>query len=203
MRLVPKEEKYFGMLSQLAAQVSRGGELFVKVFGDYQNHARYADQIKEIELACDDLSSKITQKLNSTFITPIDREDIFQLVTELDDVIDMINDLARRLEIYHVSRPRPEAAEIAGLLGRATAEIQGAFNMLEQKQEVGDHCRTIAQIEKRADSLYREAVRRLFVEEKDPIEIIKWMSIFEELENSVDRCKDVAEALEAVVVKNK
>ncbi len=203
MRLVPREEKYFGMLNQLAAQVKQGGELFVRIFEDYQNHARYAEQIKGIEVSCDDLAAKITQKLNSSFITPIDREDIYLLVTELDDVIDMINDLARRLDIYSVTTPRSDGAEIAGLLARATVEIEDAFAMLDRHQGLGEHLATINQLEKRADSLYSDAVRRLFREEKDPIEIIKWMSIYEELENSIDRCKDVAEALEAVVVKNK
>jgi predicted phosphate transport protein (TIGR00153 family) len=191
------------MLNELAAAVSRGGDLFVKVFTDYQNHARYADQIKEVELECDTLAAKITQKLNSSFITPIDREDIYELVTELDDVIDLMNDLARRFDIYCVSEPRPEARQVADLLGQATKELHGAFAMLERGQGVGEHCRTIARLEKNADSIYRDAVRRLFAEEKDPIEIIKWMAIFEELENSIDRCKDVGEVLEAVIVKNK
>src|SRR6476660_267913 len=108
------------MLNQLASQVKHGGELFVRIFEDYQNHAQYAEQIKGIELSCDDLSAKITQKLNSSFITPIDREDIYLLVTELDDVIDMITDLARRLDIYSVHSPRPESVEIARLLCSAT-----------------------------------------------------------------------------------
>jgi len=203
VRLVPREEKYFSMLNELASNVRRGGELFVKLFEDYKNHAQYAEQIKEIELLCDDLAAKITQKLNSSFITPIDREDIYLLVTELDDVIDMTNDLARRLDMYDVAIPRPDASEIASLLGRATDEIEGAFGMLERHESFGEHIAAIAQLEKRADALYREAIRRLFREEKDPIEVIKWMSIYEELENSIDRCKDVAEALEAVVVKNK
>ena len=203
MRFVPREEKYFGLLNQLAAQVKQGGEIFVKIFGDYDNHAQYAEQIKAIELSCDELAAKITQKLNSSFITPIDREDIYLLVTELDDVIDMINDLARRLEIYGVTAPRPDAVEIAKLLASATVEIADVFALLEHQQGVGEHTRTINQLEKRADALYRDALRRLFKEEKDPIEVIKWMSIYEELENSIDRCKDVAEALEAVVVKNK
>jgi predicted phosphate transport protein (TIGR00153 family) len=203
VRFVPREEKYFGLLNQLAAQVKQGGEIFVKIFGDYDNHAQYAEQIKAIELSCDDLAAKITQKLNSSFITPIDREDIYLLVTELDDVIDMINDLARRLEIYGVTAPRPDAVEIAKLLASATVEIADVFALLEHQQGVGEHTRTINQLEKRADALYRDALRRLFKEEKDPIEVIKWMSIYEELENSIDRCKDVAEALEAVVVKNK
>lgn len=203
MRLLPRDEKYFAMLNQLATQVKQGGELFVKIFDDYEHHPQYAEQIKGIEVSCDDLSAKIVQKLNSTFITPIDREDIYLLVTELDDVIDMINDLARRLEIYSVTSPRPDAAEIASLLGQATEEIEAAFSMLEQHEALGEHTGMISQLEKRADTLYRDAIRRLFREEKDPIEVIKWMSIYEELENSIDRCKDVAEALEAVVVKNK
>ena len=201
--LIPKEEKYFSMLSELASQVKQGGEIFVKIFQDYGNHAKYADEIKAIELSCDDVAAKITQKLNSSFITPFDREDIYLLVTELDDVIDMINNLARRLEIYGVAQPRPDAAEIASLLGRATVEIADVFVLFEQQKGIGEHCRTISQLEKRADSLYRDAIRRLFKEEKDPIEVIKWMSIYEKLESSIDRCKDLAEALEAVVVKNK
>lgn len=203
MRLVPREERYFGMLNQLAGQVKRGGELFVKIFEDYQNHTNYAEQIKSVELTCDDLAGKITQRLNSTFITPIDREDIYLLVTELDDVIDMINDLARRLDIYGIKQLRPDATQTAGLLGHATVEIENAFAQLERHQGFGDHCHNISELEKRADALYSDSVRRLFAEEKDPIEIIKWMSIYEELENSIDRCKDVAEALEAVAVKNK
>ncbi|MCI0489463.1 MAG: DUF47 family protein [Blastocatellia bacterium] len=203
MRLFPRDEKYFSLLNQLASKVKEGGDIFAKIFADYSNSANYAQQIKDIELACDDLAAKITQKLNSSFITPIDREDIYLLITELDDVIDMINDLARRFEIYGISALKPESAEIANLLSRATVEIESAFAMLERHEGVGEHCRNVKQIEKRADSLYNEAVRRLFREEKDPIEIIKWMAIYEELENSIDRCKDVAEALEAVVVKNK
>lgn len=191
------------MLTQLAAQVREGGELFVRIFGDYQNHPRYAEEIKRIEVVCDGLSAKVVQKLNSTFITPIDREDIYLLVNELDDVIDMINDLARRFEILNVSGPRPDSVEIANLLGKATEGVETAFAMLERHEVLSEQIALIAQIEKRADALYSEAIRRLFREEKDPIEIIKWMSIYEELENSIDRCKDVSEALEAVVVKNK
>lgn len=203
MGLLPREDKYFNMLNQLAGQVRQGGELFVKIFQDYQNHARYGEQIKGIEVSCDELAARITQKLNSTFITPIDREDIYLLVTELDDVIDMINDLARRLDIYSVTVPRPDAAEIASLLSKATGEIENAFALFERHEGLGEHTRNISELEKRADSLYSDAVRRLFREEKDPLEVIKWMSIYEELENSIDRCKDVAEALEAVIVKNK
>jgi predicted phosphate transport protein (TIGR00153 family) len=107
VRLVPKEEKYFELMSELAAKVRESGEIFVKTFHDYPNHEQYAGQIKAVENAGDELVAKITQKLNTTFITPIDREDIYLLVTELDDVIDMINDIAHRLGMYGISaRPR-------------------------------------------------------------------------------------------------
>ncbi len=148
MGFIPREEKYFGLLSHLASRVKSGGEIFGKLFQDYQNHAAYAEQIKGIELECDDLSAKITQKLNATFITPIDREDIFLLVTELDDVIDMINDVARRLEMYEIKQPRPDSIEVAGLLARSTVEIADVFALIEQEKGIGDHCRTISQLGK-------------------------------------------------------
>jgi predicted phosphate transport protein (TIGR00153 family) len=203
MRLIPREEKYFALLAQMASKVREGGDLFVKIFRDFDNHSAYADQIKVVEVECDDLAAKIIKKLNSTFITPIDREDIYLLTAELDDVIDMINDLARRITIYDLTLLRSDAGELAGLLGMAAAELETAFNLLEQHEELETSLQKVGQIEKRADSLYSDAVQRLFKQEKNAIEVIKWMSIYENLENSVDRCKDVAEALEAVMVKNK
>ena len=203
MRFIPREEKYFELMNQLAAKVREGGEIFVKIFQDYPNHAHYAERIKAVETEGDELVARIKQKLNSTFITPIDREDIYLLITELDDVIDMINDMARRLEIYGIAAPRADARQIAELLGKAAHEVKDSFTLLERNERISEHLLRIGQLEKEADALYRDALRRLFAEEKDAVEVIKWMSIYEELENSIDRCKDVAEALEAVVVKNK
>jgi predicted phosphate transport protein (TIGR00153 family) len=190
-------------MNQLAAKVRESGEIFVQIFQDYPNHAQYAERIKAVEVEGDDLVAKITQTLNSSFITPIDREDIYVLITELDDVIDMINDMARRLEIYGIKSPRADARKIADVLGKATHEIKDSFTLLERSERINEHLRRISLLEKEADTLYSDAIRRLFADEKDAIEVIKWMSIYEELENSIDRCKDVAEALEAVVVKNK
>jgi uncharacterized protein Yka (UPF0111/DUF47 family) len=149
----------------MAGQVSRRGSLFEKLFQDYENHVAYAEQIKELELECE--AQEITGRLNSSFITPIDREDIYLLVTELDDVIDMLTDLARRFDIYGVKAPRPDSVEIAGLLSAATAEIAEAFNLFEHHKDLADHCSNIRQTEKRADSKYNAAVRLLFKEEKD------------------------------------
>jgi len=201
--LIPKDENYFRLLNELATKMHSGSEIFLKIFEDYPNRAKYAEQVKAVEVACDSVAAKITGKLNSSFITPIDREDIYLLVKELDDVMDIINALAIRFDMYNVTVLRPEAREVAVILSQATKEIVGAFLLLEKHENFEDRCARINALEKQADYLYRESVRDLFVKEKDPIEVIKWLGIYEALENSVDRCKDVAESLEAVVVKNK
>lgn len=201
--LIPKDEKYFTMLSELATRVHGGTEIFVKIFDDYGNRTQYASDIKGVEVACDSIAARITGRLNTSFITPIDREDIYLLVKELDDVIDTVNNLAIRFDMYSVHSLRPEAREMAEVLRLATAEIEGAFHLLEKHQSLGDHCAKINELENRADKLYRGSIKDLFIKEKDPMEVIKWMAIYEALETAVDRCKDVAESLEAVVVKNK
>jgi predicted phosphate transport protein (TIGR00153 family) len=201
--LIPKDEKYFTMLSELATRVHSGTEVFVKIFDDYDNRTRYADEIKGIEVACDTIAARITGRLNSSFITPIDREDIYLLVKELDDVIDTVNSLAIRFDMYSVHILRPEAREMAEILRLATAELEGAFHLLEKNQNISEHCKQINVLENRGDKLYRTSIKDLFIKEKDAIEVIKWMAIYEALETAVDRCKDVAETVEAVVVKNK
>ncbi len=201
--LIPKEEKYFTLLSELAAKVRAGSEVFLRLFDDFGNRQKFADEIKSFEVQCDTIAGTITGRLNTSFITPIDREDIFLLVKEVDDIMDAINGLAFRFDTYMVSTPRPESVEFAKLIHQGAVELEAAFSRLEKHKDLGVHPKNINDIEKKGDQLYRAAIRRLFLEEKDPIEVIKWMSIYETLEDATDRCKDVAESLEAVVVKNK
>jgi len=200
---LPRSEPYFAYLSDMARKVQYGGELFQQMFGDFKNHADYSERIKEVEVECDRIVDSILESLNTTFITPIDREDIYALVTELDDVIDFINGLARKMEIYGVKKIRPEAVDLARILASCTAELAGAFALLEKKQDIAGHARTVDRLEKEADQVYQEAVRQLFKKEKDPIEVIRWNTLFEALEDAVDRCKDLGGTLTTVVVKNK
>ena len=201
--LIPKDEKYFTLLYDMAVKVKEGSNIFVKLFQDYGNRTQYAEQIKSVEVACDNIAADITQKLNSSFITPLDREDIFLLVKELDDVMDLINALARRFEVYDIPSVKPDVAEMAQILSEATGEVAESFKLLEKHEGMTQHLANIKKLEQRADVLYSDGLRRLFREEKDPIAIIKWMSIYEEMEACVDRCKDVADELEGVIVKNK
>ena len=202
VRFIPREEKYFALLSGLVAKIRSGATLFVDLLADYEHRAGYAEQIKAVEEECDHLVADIVGKLNTSFITPIDREDIYLLTTRADDIIDEINGLARRLEIVNAVHLRPDVPEIAGILADSLMQVEAAFGELQGRNGVTEHSRTVRRLEKRADVLYAEALHRLFTEEPNAIEVVKWTSIYEQLEDAIDRCKHLAESLESVVVKH-
>jgi uncharacterized protein Yka (UPF0111/DUF47 family) len=202
VRLIPREEKYFALLSDLIGKVSSGAGLFVDLLGDYDNRAMYVEKIKSIEKDCDIQVADIVAKLNSSFITPIDREDIYLLTTSSDDIIDAINGLARRLEMVNAVPVRPDFPEIAALLAASLAEVAAAFGQLETRSRVTDHAKRVRTHEKRADTLYADALHRLFTEEPDPIEVVKWATIYEQLEDAIDQSKHLAQSLEGIVVKH-
>jgi uncharacterized protein Yka (UPF0111/DUF47 family) len=202
VRLIPREEKYFALLTGLIGKIRSGADLFVELLADYEQRAGYAGKIKAIEEECDDLVAAIVGKLNTSFITPIDREDIYLLTTRADDIIDRVNGLARRLEISHAVPLRPDVPEIAGILAASLVEVEGAFGQLKGRSGVTEHSQKVRRLEKRGDILYAEALHRLFTEEPNAIEVIKWVSIYEQLEDAIDRCKHLAESLESVVVKH-
>jgi len=202
VKLIPREEKYFALLGDLIGQVPAAASTYVELLDDYENRAGYAERIKAIEEQCDDLVADIVAKLNTSFITPLDREDIYTLTTRCDDIIDEVNGLARRMEISHAVPLRADVPEIAGLLADSLAEVEGAFGQLKGRNGVTEHSQRVRRLEKRGDVLYAEALHRLFTEEPNAIEVIKWVSIYEQLEDSIDRCKHLAELLESVVVKH-
>jgi uncharacterized protein Yka (UPF0111/DUF47 family) len=202
VRLIPRDEKYFTLMANFVGRIRSGAEVFVELLADYEHRARYAERIKVIEEECDDLAAEIIGKLNSSFITPIDREDIYLLTTRADDIIDKINGLARRLEISHAVPLRPDVPEIAGILADSLADLDGAFIQLKARGKVSEHSQRVRLLEKRADVLYADALHRLFTEEPNAVEVVKWASIYEQLEDAIDRCKHLAESLESVVVKH-
>jgi predicted phosphate transport protein (TIGR00153 family) len=202
MPLIPRDEKYFDLLNQLVGQIRKGSDLFVRLFDDFSRNVSYADQIKEVERECDRISAAIIERLNSTFLTPIDREDIYTLATELDDIMDMINDMARLTVLYGVKQGTPSAESLARTLMDSVVELEKAFAVLESRRGVRDHIERIKELEEEGDRASQSAVQQLFAEEQNPIEVIKWLKIYEEMEAGIDRCKDVAKVLEAVVMKN-
>jgi len=164
VRFVPREEKYFSLLSDLIGKVSSGASLFVDLLADYDNRSMYVEKIKSIEKDCDVQVADIVGKLNSSFITPIDREDIYFLTTNSDDIIDSINGLARRLELVNAVPVRADFPEIAALLAASLTEIAAACGQLETRSRVTDHAKRVRSHEKKAVALYADALHRLFTE---------------------------------------
>lgn len=202
MRFVPREERFYALLTGLIGRICSGAAMFVELLADYEARAGYAAKIKAVEEECDQLAAEIIAKLDTSFITPIDREDIYLLTTRADDIIDAVNGLARRMEVVNAVPLRPDVPEIAGLLAASLVEVDGAFGQLEKRNGVAEHGRRVRLLEKRADILYAEALHRLFTEESNAIEVVKWVWIYEQLEDAIDRCKHLAESLESIVVKH-
>lgn len=201
-RLLPRERSFFALFTELTANIEEGARLLSALFRDYRDVAARAQELKALEHKGDQLTHDIITKLNQTFITPFDREDIHQLTTKLDDVLDLIDAVAARLVIYRVDTLRPGAAELADILVRSTAQIGAAVSRLEKQDGIIEHCIEINRLENEGDTVVRSAIARLFDEEKNPVELIKWKEILEVLETATDKCEDVANVLESVVLKS-
>jgi predicted phosphate transport protein (TIGR00153 family) len=161
-----------------------------------------ADEIKEVERKCDFLTHEIIQRLHRTFVTPLDREDIHGLARSLDDVMDAIDACAAIVRLYQIRIVRPDARELTRIIVASTEQLVKALKALERRKGVAEPAVEINRLENEADRAHQLSVRRLFEEERDPIQIIKWKEILDFLEDATDRCEDVANVLEGVVAKH-
>ncbi|MCC7123955.1 MAG: DUF47 domain-containing protein [Acidobacteria bacterium] len=201
-RLIPKEEKFFADFIALADRIVSGATLLERMLASDPPNWDTALQIKQIENECDALTHNIIQRLNSTFVTPIDREDIHALATSLDDVMDAIDAAAGVLRRYRMASLRYGARELASLTWQAAMQMKVAVEALELRKGVHERAVEVNRLENAADDVHDEALRRLFEEERDAITLIKWKEVLDLLEGATDRCEDVANALESVVVKH-
>ena len=201
-RLIPREEKFYDDFKLMADQLRQGARLLEAMFAVDPPLADKAHEIKEIEHQCDFLTHEIIQRLNKTFVTPIDREDIHELAKTLDDVMDAIDNAAALIPLYRIDRIRAGARELTHIIIKQTDEIRAAVAALEQKKGVLAHAIEINRLENEADKIHKQAIGQLFEEEKDPIAVIKWKEIYDILEEATDACEDVANLLENVVVKH-
>jgi len=201
-RFLPREEGFFDLFAKQAANIHVGAEALLKMLSHYTGVPEQVQIVKAIEHEGDELTHALFTKLNQTFITPFDREDIYELCSRLDDVIDLIDAASSRFVLYRVDTVRTGTVDLVKVLVSATAEVEAAVRALETSQEALKHCIEINRYENESDRLCRTLIAQLFDEEKDSVQIIKWKEIFEVIETAVDKCEDVANVIEGVILKS-
>ena len=202
VRIIPRETKFFDLFADVASNVTDGARLLTSILEDFDNIEVRIDKLRDIEHRGDDLTHSIMTKLNQTFITPFDREDIHRLSSALDDVLDFVNAAGQRLLLYKIRSAPGSAVELAKLIVRQSEELNKAVVLLEKTQGVMDHCVEVNRLEDEADRVCREAIGKLFENEKDAIQLIKMKELYEVLELATDKAEDAANVLEAVVLKS-
>jgi hypothetical protein len=205
MRLIPKEEKFFDLFYELAAKIEEGGELFLDMVEHYQYSEPKIVKLKELEHEADVITHRTYEKMHKTFLTPIDREDIYALVNKMDSIIDMIEASAARMSLYNVKIPAKEIIDQAKILNEAIKKVKyivHAMKNMKNAKMIIDACVEINTLENEGDIVMRMTMSRLFEQEKDPIELIKWKEIFERIEEAIDVCEDVANIVEGIVLKH-
>ena len=201
-RLIPRETKFFELFAELSTSLNAGARLLRAILEDPRDLEKRVEQMQAIEHEGDRATHAIIAKLNTSFITPFDREDIHRLASSLDDVLDFVNAAAVRLVMYKITQPPVAAAELAGLIVLQAEELARGVSLLEKNNGVLKHCDEINRLEDEADDVSRKAIAALFESEKDPIQLIKMKELYEVLEYATDKAEDAANVLEAIVLKS-
>ncbi len=205
LRLIPREEKFFDMFRAQATNVVEGAKLLKDLLEDYSEVDQKRMKIEGVESVGDEIAHRIMEKLNKTFITPMDREDIHALASALDDILDYINATAQRLQLYRVNTITDDARALANIILRAAEETETLVESMENLKDIKRlkaRWIEVNRLENEGDKVSRHAIAGLFEKEKDPIEVIKWKELYEHLETAIDKCEDAANIVEAVVLKN-
>jgi uncharacterized protein len=203
--LLPKEYSFFDFFDQHAAKCVDAAKLLVETMSNIGQAEALAKRIKDLEHEGDDITHLTVETLHRTFITPIDRDEIHQLISRLDDILDFINAVTQRVVLYEIVEAPIGAKELAEVLLKATEQVKKAvlgLRKLQYPMELLKICVEINRLENEADSVLRRGIARLFKDAPNPVEIIKWKELYELLEEATDRCEDVANLIEGVVLEH-
>ena len=200
--LIPRSEHFFDDFLGLGKEIREGSRLLKQMMSSDPPDMSKAEAIKDVEHNCDGRTRAIIDSVNRTFVVPLDREDIHALAISLDDVMDAIDAAAAVTRLYKITQIRPGARRLADIVCESMDRICDALAALEKRTGVLEIAARVNQLEREADRVHQDAIVALFDEERDPITVIKWKEIFDFLEAATDRCEDVGNLLEGVVVKN-
>ena len=201
--LIPKDEAFFEMFQKDAHNMVEGSRMLKAMMEDYRNPLEQARRIKDVEHVGDGITHDIARRLNQTFITPIDREDIHGLASALDDILDIVEAIADRFIVFKVAQPTETAVKLSNILYQASVAVAAGVDALGKPHADVTECNVrVNSLENEADRLTRDAISGLFDGEKDPIAVIKWKEIYETFEEGTDRCEDVSNILERIALKH-
>ena len=201
-QVIPREQSFFDLFEATAALIDDGARKLKTLTEHFAEHEIYAAQVKKLELEADEITHRVMATLSTTFVTPFDREDIFRLASQLDDVLDSMEAVAELLVLHQIEEPLPELRQQADVLVRITGEMVQAVRGLRSLQGQDRHLVEINRLENEGDRITREAVASLFDGGIDPMVVIRWKDVFERLEAAIDATEHVANILEGIIIKN-
>ncbi|MBK7908134.1 MAG: DUF47 family protein [Gemmatimonadetes bacterium] len=202
MRFLPKDEGFFGLFDQLSARLKSSSSLLKELFSEPNRLMELTKKIKDEEHAADALTYEIMQRIDRSFVTPLDREDIHLLANRLDNVVDLMDGTARRAKMYHIDQRRDAAIALTSVLVECSDVIAAGVKDIRKPAEVHKAARKVKELEEKADAIYSDAIETLFAGRPDALDVIKWKEILDNLEHAVDECEDVANVLESISLKN-
>jgi len=201
-KLIPRDELFFDMFDEIARRMSAAAKLLKQLFAEPSRISEHVAAIKTIEHEADVITHDVIVRINRSFITPFDREDIHELASRLDDVIDLIDGTARRAVMFRITQPREPARQLADVIVRATASLEQAVVSIKKPKIVMEKGTEVKALEEEGDAIYHAAVGALFDDGESPIEVMKWKELYDTLERTLDHCEDVANVLESIALKN-
>ena len=202
MPLIPRDEGFFTLFNKLAGKMKAAAELLQTMFKKPDQLAHYVSEIKKVEHEADAVIHEVAVRLDRSFITPLDREDVYRLAQELDTVVDLIDGTARRASMFRLRETKPAAVKLAAILQEAVNELEQSVQQVKDRRSVSSHTQAIKKFEEAGDTAYAEAVGALFEGTPDPIDVIKWKEMYDTLEEALERCQSASIVLESISLKN-
>jgi hypothetical protein len=203
VRLLPRDEDFFVLFGEVARRNTDAAKLLRELFAaPPDRRTPIVDALKRLEHEADTVTHEVVNRLDRTFITPLDREDIHKLASDLDDVMDAMDGTARRAQIFHVGVAPEGVRRLTDVIERMVATLGEAVQRLKKGEEVIKYCIEAKKLEEEGDAIYHESLGRLFETERDAIELVRWKEIYDNLERTLDEAEDVANGLESITIKH-